>query len=227
MFETDAPDDGAVSEHPKWFVRARRQRCSRHDARVVIPRRALDAARGLLRANIVLVLVPSARAVTAERRGRGRGRRRGRRRRRRRRGRATGSHRRAHRSHRTEGDDEDDHDLTDSAATRARASRRVASRRVADVDRQRALRECVNVRDLRARARDRVSKFAFDYLDGGADDEKALARASDAFDDQFHPSTCRGCRRPRHDDEFHGTPRRGAFSKRRRRDTRCGRRVWA
>ena len=80
-------------------------------------------------------------------------------------------------------------DLTDSAATRARvASRRVASRRP-----MRALRECVNVRDLRARARWTVPKFAFDYLDGGADDEKALARASAAFDElEFHPSTCRG-----------------------------------
>ena len=38
-----------------------------------------------------------------------------------------------------------------------------------------------------------MPKFAFDYLDGGADDEKALARASDAFDElEFHPSTCRG-----------------------------------
>jgi len=70
----------------------------------------------------------------------------------------------------------------------ARASRRVASSRP-----MRALRECVNVRDLRARARWTVPKFAFDYLDGGADDEKALARASAAFDElEFHPSTCRG-----------------------------------
>ena len=70
----------------------------------------------------------------------------------------------------------------------ARASRRVASRRP-----MRVLRECVNVRDLRARARWTVPKFAFDYLDGGADDEKGLARASAAFDElEFHPSTCRG-----------------------------------
>ena len=56
-----------------------------------------------------------------------------------------------------------------------------------------ALRACLNARDLRALARKVQPSFAFDYLDGGADDEKALRRASAAFDElEFHPSTCRG-----------------------------------
>lgn len=56
-----------------------------------------------------------------------------------------------------------------------------------------SLSKCVNVRDLRELARRVTPKFAFDYLDGGADDERSLGRAASAFDElEFHPSTCRG-----------------------------------
>jgi (S)-mandelate dehydrogenase len=40
-----------------------------------------------------------------------------------------------------------------------------------------------SVSDFRARARRRMPKFAFDYLDGGAGDEKGVARNIEAFDE--------------------------------------------
>ena len=56
-----------------------------------------------------------------------------------------------------------------------------------------SLAKCVNTRDLRRLASRLQPRFSFDYLDGGADDERALQRHSSAFDElEFHPSTCRG-----------------------------------
>jgi isopentenyl diphosphate isomerase/L-lactate dehydrogenase-like FMN-dependent dehydrogenase len=40
-----------------------------------------------------------------------------------------------------------------------------------------------SVSDFRTRARRRIPKFAFDYLDGGAGDEKGIARNIEAFDE--------------------------------------------
>lgn len=45
------------------------------------------------------------------------------------------------------------------------------------------LKECINISDLRETAKSRAHKMVFDYIDGGADDEKTLARNSSAFDD--------------------------------------------
>lgn len=42
---------------------------------------------------------------------------------------------------------------------------------------------CHNIADLRARAAKRLPRPIFDYIDGGADDERALHRNSSAFDD--------------------------------------------
>jgi (S)-mandelate dehydrogenase len=39
-----------------------------------------------------------------------------------------------------------------------------------------ALRDCYSIAVIRKRARRRIPRFAFDYLDGGAEDEAALAR---------------------------------------------------
>src|SRR5215207_3823259 len=40
-----------------------------------------------------------------------------------------------------------------------------------------ALSACHSIADIRERARRRIPRFAFDYLDGGAEDEVALARS--------------------------------------------------
>ena len=54
-------------------------------------------------------------------------------------------------------------------------------------------RALLSARDARELARRSSPRFAFDYLDGGADDEKALRRAESAFDEyEFYPRTCRG-----------------------------------
>ena len=45
------------------------------------------------------------------------------------------------------------------------------------------LKNCININDLREAAKTRAHKMVFDYIDGGADDEKTLARNSSAFDD--------------------------------------------
>lgn len=45
------------------------------------------------------------------------------------------------------------------------------------------LAKCINIADLRARARTRLPRPVFGYLDGGADDERSLARNTDAFGD--------------------------------------------
>ena len=45
------------------------------------------------------------------------------------------------------------------------------------------LKDCINVDDLRLAAKRRAHKMVFDYIDGGADDEKTLRTNSSAFDD--------------------------------------------
>ena len=51
-------------------------------------------------------------------------------------------------------------------------------------------RQAVNIEDLRAIARRRLPRFVFDYVDGGAEDERTLARNLDAFARmQFRPRT--------------------------------------
>ncbi|MCP5381115.1 MAG: alpha-hydroxy-acid oxidizing protein [Kordiimonadaceae bacterium] len=45
------------------------------------------------------------------------------------------------------------------------------------------INKCLNINDFRDAARRRAHKMVFDYIDGGADDEKTLARNIDAFDD--------------------------------------------
>lgn len=45
------------------------------------------------------------------------------------------------------------------------------------------LKNCINIDDFRAAARRRAHKMVFDYIDGGADDEKTMAQNSAAFDD--------------------------------------------
>lgn len=45
------------------------------------------------------------------------------------------------------------------------------------------LKNCININDLREAAKSRAHQMVFDYIDGGADDEKTLARNSSAFDD--------------------------------------------
>jgi (S)-mandelate dehydrogenase len=46
-----------------------------------------------------------------------------------------------------------------------------------------SLQGCHAIADLRRLARRRIPRFAFDYLDGGADDESALARSRAAWDE--------------------------------------------
>lgn len=46
-----------------------------------------------------------------------------------------------------------------------------------------ALDKCLNVDDFRSLAKKRLPRMVFDYLDGGAGDEKTIARNRDAFDD--------------------------------------------
>lgn len=61
-----------------------------------------------------------------------------------------------------------------------------------DPDR-RALRRCHNVEDLRRAARRRLPRGAFDYIDGGAEDERSAADNVAAFTEQrLHPATLRG-----------------------------------
>ncbi len=45
------------------------------------------------------------------------------------------------------------------------------------------INDCLNIEDFRIAARRRAHRMVFDYIDGGADDEKTLARNCDAFDD--------------------------------------------
>lgn len=65
----------------------------------------------------------------------------------------------------------------------------------------RRLERCLDIADLRGQARRRAHRMVFDYIDGGADQERTLHRNSDAFDeydllfrvlvgvDQVDPST--------------------------------------
>ena len=54
---------------------------------------------------------------------------------------------------------------------------------------ERRLARCHTIADLRAAARRRTPRAAFDYTDGAADQERSLARARAAFADlTFHPS---------------------------------------
>src|SRR5690349_23930615 len=56
----------------------------------------------------------------------------------------------------------------------------------------RRLRSALTIEDLRAIARRRTPRGAFDYTDGAADDELSLERARQAFRDvEFHPSILR------------------------------------
>ncbi len=51
-------------------------------------------------------------------------------------------------------------------------------------------RQAVNIEDLRAIARRRLPRFVFDYVDGGAEDERTLAHNRDAFARlRFRPRT--------------------------------------
>lgn len=68
-----------------------------------------------------------------------------------------------------------------------------------------ALARVFNTRDLRRLAFHRVPRFAFDYLDGGADDEISLARDSSAFASyEFIPRTLAGVRDVRTTTSFLG-----------------------
>src|SRR5262249_54061635 len=51
------------------------------------------------------------------------------------------------------------------------------------MSRDRALAHCLDIADLREAARRRAHRMVFDYIDGGADDERTLARNCDAFAD--------------------------------------------
>jgi len=44
------------------------------------------------------------------------------------------------------------------------------------------LKNCINIEDLREAAKSRAHKMVFDYIDGGADDEKTLLKNTSAFD---------------------------------------------
>ncbi|MGZ8690440.1 MAG: alpha-hydroxy acid oxidase, partial [Aeromicrobium sp.] len=58
--------------------------------------------------------------------------------------------------------------------------------------RQRRLQSALTIADLRAIAKRRTPKAAFDYTDGAAEAELSLARARQAFQDiTFHPSILR------------------------------------
>ena len=53
---------------------------------------------------------------------------------------------------------------------------------------ERRLQQCVSVEDMRRIARRRLPRGVFDYIDGGAEDERAMARNVDAFSGyQFEP----------------------------------------
>jgi L-lactate dehydrogenase (cytochrome) len=53
---------------------------------------------------------------------------------------------------------------------------------------ERRLQQCVSVEDMRRIARRRLPRGVFDYIDGGAEDERAMARNVDAFSAyQFEP----------------------------------------
>src|SRR6185312_6760780 len=57
---------------------------------------------------------------------------------------------------------------------------------------KRRLEAAYTIEDLRAIAKRRTPKAAFDYTDGAADDELSLARARQAFRDiEFHPTILR------------------------------------
>jgi L-lactate dehydrogenase (cytochrome) len=47
----------------------------------------------------------------------------------------------------------------------------------------RSLAQCLDIDDLRAMARRRAHRLVFDYIDGGADEERTLKRNTDAFTD--------------------------------------------
>ncbi|MBW4033437.1 MAG: alpha-hydroxy-acid oxidizing enzyme, partial [Acidobacteria bacterium] len=58
---------------------------------------------------------------------------------------------------------------------------------------QRRLESALTIADLRAIAKARTPKAAFDYTDGAAEQEISLARARQAFEDiEFSPSILRG-----------------------------------
>src|SRR3954454_7658398 len=57
----------------------------------------------------------------------------------------------------------------------------------------RRLARAANVHDLRVMARRRLPRGVFDYIDGGAEDERTMAEHSTAFHRiGFHPRTLRG-----------------------------------
>src|SRR5690625_7272801 len=57
---------------------------------------------------------------------------------------------------------------------------------------RRRLAAALTIEDLRAIARRRTPRAAFDYTDGAAEDEISLARARQAFRDiEFHPAVLR------------------------------------
>ena len=47
------------------------------------------------------------------------------------------------------------------------------------------IHKAINLEDIRQLAKNRLPKVAFDFIDGGVDDERGLARNRQAFD-QFH-----------------------------------------
>src|SRR6188768_4332982 len=58
--------------------------------------------------------------------------------------------------------------------------------------RKRRLDAALTIADLRAIAKRRTPKAAFDYTDGSAEGELSLSRARQAFEDiEFHPSILR------------------------------------
>ena len=64
---------------------------------------------------------------------------------------------------------------------------------------KRRLDAALTIDDLRAIAKRRTPKAAFDYTDGAAEGELSLARARQAFEDiEFHPGILRPARRRRH-----------------------------
>lgn len=59
---------------------------------------------------------------------------------------------------------------------------------------KRRLESALTIADLRAIAKRRTPKAAFDYTEGAAEGEISLARARQAFEDiEFHPSILRTC----------------------------------
>ena len=62
--------------------------------------------------------------------------------------------------------------------------------------RKRRLQSALTIYDLRAIAKRRTPKAAFDYTDGAAEGELSLTRARQAFEDvEFHPSILRPAER--------------------------------